>query len=101
MQLRELKGQLIADKTPQDVIKGQDIEQFHGFLVSEQVANELRKVASYLAPDYWYLVINKDLSINDEQLHWEITVRDIVLQLPIEGVVKFEDDSPILAFSWE
>ena len=100
MQLRELNGQLIADKTPQDGIKGQDIEQFHEFLVSEQVANELRKYVSYLAPNYWYLVINKDLSINDEQLYWEITVSGIVFQpITVAGIVKLEDDLPILVLS--
>jgi hypothetical protein len=100
MQLRELNGQLIADKTPQDVIKGQDIEQFHEFLVSEQVANELRKYASHLDPNYWYLVINKGLSINDEQLHWEITVSGIVFQpITVAGIVKLEDDLPILVLS--
>ena len=100
MQLRELNGQLIADKTPQDVIKGQDIEQFHEFLVSEQVANELRKYESYLSPDYWYLVINNDLSISDEQLLWQITVSGIVFQpITVEGIVKLEDDLPVLALS--
>jgi hypothetical protein len=101
MQLRELDGQLVAHTSTIDVIKGEYLERLQEFLVSEQVANELKKYASFLAPNYWYLVINKDLSTNDEQLHWEITVRDIVLQLPIEGVVKFEDNLPVLAFSWE
>jgi len=103
MQLRELNGQLIANKTPQDVIKGEYIEQFHEFLVSEQVANELRKCTSYLAPDYWKLAINKDLSINDEQFYWEITVSvDAGLTFPvftIEGIVKLEDNLPVLALS--
>ncbi len=103
MQLRELNGQLIADKTPQDVIKGEYVEQFHEFLVSEQVGNELRTRPSYLTPDYWQLVINKDLSIDDEQFYWEITVSvDAGLTFPvftIEGIVKLEDDLPVLALS--
>jgi hypothetical protein len=94
MQLRELNGQLIADKTPQDVIKGQDIEQFHELLVSEQVANELRKDVSYLAPDYWQLIINK--------IDWEITVSvGSELTFPvftIEGIVELENDLPVLTF---
>ena len=101
MQLRELNGQLIANRTPNiDVIKGEYVEQLQEFLVSEQVSNDLRNYARYLDSDYWYLVINKDLSISDEQLYWEITVRDLKIQpTPLQGIIKFEDDLPVLAFS--
>ena len=101
MQLRELNGQLIANRTPNIVvIKGEYVEQLQEFLVSEQVSNDLRNYARYLDSDYWYLVINKDLSISDEQLYWEITVRDLKMQqTPLKGIVRFENDLPILAFS--
>ncbi len=101
MQLRELNGQFIANKTSHDVIKRDYIEQFHEFLISEQVANDLLKHQNHPNIDYWYLAIAKDLTIGDEQFYWEITVRDVVLQLPIKGIVKFEDNLPVLAFSWE
>ena len=99
MQLRELNGQLTAYKTTCDVINEDSVNQFHEFLISEQVANELRKCPSYLATDYWYLVISKDLSIGNEEFYWEITVRDVPLQLSNRGVVKFEDELIILSFS--
>jgi len=103
MQLKELNGQLIAHRTPIiDTIKGEYVEQLQEFLLSEKVSNDLRDYARYLDPDYWYLAINKDSSISDEQLYWEITVRDLkIQQTPLQGIVKFEDDLPVLAFSWE
>ena len=102
MQLRELNGQLIAYRTPNiDVIKGEYVEQFHEFFISEQVANDLWKHQSHLDLDYWYLTVAKDLSVSDEQFYWEITVRDVPVQHPIQGIVKFENNSPVLAFSWE
>jgi len=102
MQLKELNGQLIAYRTPNfDVIKGEYVEQFHEFLISEQVANDLRKYQSHLDLDYWDLAVAKDLSTCDEQFYWEITVRVVPMQHPIQGIVKFENSLPVLAFSWE
>ena len=105
MQLKELNGQLIAHRTPIiDIIKGGYVEQLKEFFLSEQVSNDLRSYSKsrYLDPDYWYLAINKDLSISDEQLYWEITVRDLeIQQTPLKGIVKFENDLPVLAFTWE
>ncbi len=102
MQLRELNGQLIAHTSTIDVIKGEYLEHLQEFLVSEEVSKDLQKYPNYLNPDYWYLAVAKDLSIGDDKLYWEVTVRDLITQAtPLHGIVKFEDDSPVLAFSWE
>ncbi len=102
MQLRELNGRLVAHTSTIDVIKEEYLEHLQEFLVSEEVSKDLQKHLNYLNPDYWYLVVAKDLSISDDKLYWQITVRDLIIQkTPLHGIVKFEDNSPVLAFSWE
>lgn len=102
MQLRELNGQLIAYTSNIDVIKGGHEDHLREFLISEDVSKDLQKYQNYLNTDFWYLVVNKDLSIGDDKLHWELTTQNLKFQqTPLNGIVKFKEDLPVLAFSWE
>jgi len=102
MQLRELNGQLIAQTSTIDVIKGGHEEHLREFLTSEEVSKDLQKYQNYLNTDFWYLVVNKDLSIGDDKLYWELTTQNLKFQqIPLRGIVEFQEDLPILVFSWE
>lgn len=99
MHLKEIDGNLRACKTSIDVIDSALDRYNEGFLVSERVAEKLKRVAeestnnlNFLDQDYWYLVIRKNL----DQTAWEITVYEVPIQKPITGYVSFENDPPVL-----
>ena len=95
MQLKEMGGQLTAQKTASDVING--LDDFSEFQVSARVAYELRQSASFLAENYWSLTVGEP-DPTAALLEWEITVMGNAtpMQVPLKGVVDIENGLPVL-----
>ncbi|MGB3517760.1 MAG: hypothetical protein WBA43_14995 [Elainellaceae cyanobacterium] len=96
MLLKEVDGQLKAYKTSVDVING--LDEYKEFLVSEHIAEDLRKDPNFLREDYWYLTVGKAATPdpNSDLLEFDISIHDGVLQKPIRGEVCFRDGRPVL-----
>lgn len=91
MNIKEIDGDLRAYKTSIDIIHG--LDGCDEFLLSERVAQELKRSPDFLNEGYWYLAIGEDST----SLIWEISVNGVSLQVPLKGQINFEDGQPVLA----
>lgn len=92
MNLKEVGGSLIACKTALDIVHG--LEGCNEFLVSERVAEELRKNPNFMSEGYWYLAIGK--YEDSDQMEWEISIYEVSVQVPLRGYISFDSGSPTL-----
>lgn len=92
MNLKEVDGSLIAYKTALDIVHG--LEGCNEFLVSERVAEELRKNPNFMNEGHWYLAIGKYK--DSDQIEWEISIYGVPVQVPLRGYINFDSGFPIL-----
>lgn len=91
MNIKEIDGVFRAYKTTGDTVH--ELDSHDEFLVSKRVAQELKKSPVFLNEGYWHLAIGKD----SNSLIWEISVKNVSLQIPLKGQIYFENELPVLA----
>jgi len=95
MQLKEVNSQLIVYRNSNDIIH-ETVDGLSEFHVSEQSANELRE--KYTDGDYWSLIIGTWNDKMPQEYEWQIEDNRAVIRVPIiKGIIKYENNSPILA----